>query len=230
MLHEALIRKWSRTWKLTATDQQAVPGLCEYTRRVPRRADIISQGACPERIHIILTGWAARYNILGNGKRRITAILLAGDVCDYHGSILGRMDHSIFARTDCEIACVEPQRIPEISVSHPSLARAIGRSALIDEAIMRRWLVKSGRCEALEAVSHLLAELHVRAGVIGLTDDHSMEFPLIQEEIGDATGLTAVHVNRVFKKLRELQIVSAHQRRIFSHNQEELKSLGGFDL
>lgn len=229
MLYDALLKKLSSVDRLTDLEIEAAKALCEEVHLVPRRRDVVSEGHNPDRIHIVLSGWAARYNILKDGSRRITAFLLPGDFCDIHTTVLNRMDHGILALTDCQVAFVPPDQIDEIGRSTPALTRAFWRSTLIDEAILRRWLVKGGRSDAFEAIGHLIGELYVRARLVGLTEDHTVELPVTQEEIGDATGLTPVHVNRVLKRLRESGIATVTHGRLAIQDVEALHRQTGFD-
>ncbi|WP_162854691.1 Crp/Fnr family transcriptional regulator [Sphingobium estronivorans] len=224
-----MLKKLASVDRLTEAEEQAAMALCHDVHAIARRKDIVSEGSSPDCIHIILDGWAVRYNVLPDGSRRITAFLLPGDFCDIHATVLKIMDHGIIALTDCKVAFVPPEQIDRIAGSTPSLARAFWRSTLIDEAILRRWLVKGGRGDAFEAVGHLLGELYVRARLVGLTSDHSLEMPLTQEEIGDATGLTPVHVNRVLKRLREAGLATVKGGTLRINDINALRRESGFD-
>ena len=52
-------------------------------------------------------------------------------------------------------------------------------------------------------VASLLCEIHGRLRLLGLAEGGAIQLPLTQEDIGDATGLTAVHVNRMMRGLVE---------------------------
>lgn len=229
MLHDALLKKLSSVDQLTQIEAEAAIALCDDVHHIPRRGDVISQGQNPEHIHIVLSGWAARYNVLKDGSRRITAFLLPGDFCDIHTTVLKTMDHGIVTLTDCRIAFVRQSRINDLAISTPALTRAFLRTTLIDEAILRRWLVVGGRTDAFEAVSHLLCELYLRARLVGLTNGQTLDLPITQEEIADATGLTPVHVNRVLKRLRESGLASFQQGMLLIEDVEALFRESGFD-
>jgi CRP-like cAMP-binding protein len=229
MLYHALLKKLSSVDRLTDLEVEAAKTLCNEVYHVPRRSDVVSEGHNPDRIHIVLSGWAARYNILKDGSRCITAFLLPGDFCDIHVTVLNRMDHGIIALTDCQVAFVAEQKIDEIGRSTPALTRAFWRSTLIDEAILRRWLVQSGRGDAFTTVGHLIGELYVRARLVGLTEDHTLQLPVTQEEIADATGLTTVHVNRVLRQLRDAGIATIKRGMLAIHDVEALHRETGFD-
>lgn len=229
MPYEPLLKKLASVDQMTDVEERATIELCADIRDIPRRSHIVREGTSPTHCHIVLEGWAARYNLLADGSRRITAFLLPGDFCDIHATVLKTMDHSIIALTDCRVAFVAPEQINEIAISTPSLTRAFWRSSMIDEAILRRWLVKSGRGDAFEVVGHLLGELYVRARLVGLTNDYTLDLPITQEEIGDATGLTAVHVNRVVRRLREEGIATIKDRSMAILDVDALRRASGFD-
>jgi hypothetical protein len=71
----------------------------------PRRT-VIREGERPDHVHLVVEGWAARYKLLPDGARQITAFLLPGDFCDLHVTILGEMDHSITTLTRAKVAYI----------------------------------------------------------------------------------------------------------------------------
>ncbi|WP_232494830.1 Crp/Fnr family transcriptional regulator [Novosphingobium kaempferiae] len=212
MLFEPVIRKLSALEALTSAEVDAVKALCRDTRTIRRHKDVISEGERPDSVHLVLSGWAARYAILPDGTRQITAFLVPGDFCDMHVTTLARMDHSIGAITDCTVAFIPKSLMDEITRSTPVLTRAFWRATLIDEAILRQWLVSTGRRDAKAGIAHLLCELHIRLRLVGLTNEGDLALPLTQADIADATGLTPVHVNRTLRDLREGGLIGEGHR------------------
>jgi CRP-like cAMP-binding protein len=80
------------------------------------------------------------------------------------------------------------------------------RAKLIEEAILRVWLRNSA--DAVRAVAHLFCELHARLATHGLARGHAFDVPATQEQLGDALGMTSVHLNRMLRKLREAGLLS----------------------
>jgi hypothetical protein len=78
-------------------------------------------------------------------------------------------------------------------------------------------------------VSHLLLELFVRLKSTGQTDGQSFAMPLTQELIGDAVGLTAVHVNRTLRALREDRLIEISNRCVKIVDFDALALLCDFD-
>jgi CRP-like cAMP-binding protein len=223
------IQKLSAATNLSDDEQQALTELCAKVRTVEAKRDIIRDGENPGHVHIVLEGWAARYKVLADGSRQITAFLLPGDICDLHITILSEMDHGIVALTDTRVAYVPHQVMENLPINRPQLGRALWRATLIDEAVLRSWLVNVGRRDAEKRIANLFCELHARLSLVGLVHDGQFTLPLTQDVIADATALTAVHVNRTLQKLRGDGLIILQGRELTITNLAALARLGGFD-
>jgi CRP-like cAMP-binding protein len=203
--------------------------MCRNARTVGAKRDIISDGEKPDHVHLVLEGWAARYKILPDGSRQITAFLLPGDFCDLHVTILAQMDHGIMALCRTRVAYVPHQTMQDLPIDRPQLGRALWRATLVDEAVLRSWIVNLGRREALERIAHLFCELHARLSLVGLVADGQFRLPLTQDVIADATGLTAVHVNRVLKRLRGDDVITLRGGELTIPDVRKLGKIANFD-
>ncbi|WP_202946716.1 Crp/Fnr family transcriptional regulator [Allomesorhizobium alhagi] len=85
----------------------------------------------------------------------------------------------------------------------PRLATAVLWVASRDEATVVEHLVGIGRRDARERTAHFLLELGARLKLVGLGSAAGYACPLSQSMLADAIGLSAVHVNRVLRELRE---------------------------
>ena len=223
-----LVAKLETRGPLSDEDRDDLNALCADAREVGPRRQIIREGDRPEFVHLIVEGWAARYKLLPDGARQITAFLIPGDFCDLHVTILGEMDHGIATLTRSRVAFI-PRATMESLTERPSLTKAFWWSTLVDEAVLRSWIVNIGRRDAFEAIGHLICELYVRMKNVGLADGRSFEVPLTQEEIGDALGLTSVHVNRVLQRLRTEELISFRQGLLTIHDYRRLEKASGFN-
>ena len=177
----------------------------------------------------MLEGWAARYKVLPDGARQITAFLIPGDFCDLHVTILAQMDHSITALSPVTVVDVPHEAIEELARSRPDLSRALWWTTLVDEAVLRSWIVSLGRRNACQRVAHLICEMHLRLTHIGLVKDDLFDMPITQEELGDAVGLTAVHCNRTLKKLHQEGLIEWRRGLVTILDLKCLRSAAGFD-
>ena len=99
-----------------------------------------------------------------------------------------------------------------------------------DRSLAYDQLSSIGRGSARERVAHLLLELFVRYRMRWPGHrSEEMHLPLTQEHIGDATGLTGVHVNRVLRDLRKDGVVEFHYRRLRILNPDRLVDVAGID-
>lgn len=223
-----LVAKLETRASLSEQDRGDLNALYSDARDIAARRSLIREGDRPENVHLMVEGWAARYKLLPDGARQITAFLIPGDFCDLHIAILGEMDHGITTLTRSRVAFIPRARIEKLT-ERPSLARAFWWSTLVDEAILRSWIVNVGRRDAYEAIGHLICELYVRMKNIGLVEDQRFDLPLTQEEIADALGLTSVHVNRVLQRLRSEDLISLRQGLLTIHDYGRLEEASGFN-
>ena len=223
-----LVIKLETVSRLNEGDHEALAALCADPREMGARRNVIREGERPDHVHLIVEGWAARYKLLPDGARQITAFLIPCDFCDLHVTNLGEMDHSITTLTRAKVAYI-PRSKMDILTERPGLAKAFWWATLVDEAVLRAWIVNVGRRDAYEAVGHLMCELYVRMKNIGLADDHSFELPLTQEELGDALGLTPVHVNRVLQRMRADELITFKSGLLTILDYRRLESASGFN-
>jgi CRP-like cAMP-binding protein len=178
---------------------------------------------------ILLSGFAFRNKIVGNGGRQILSIHIPGDIVDIQHAMLGIADHNIQMLTTGEVALVPAAAVKEIAFEHPAIGHALWLETLIDGAIFREWITNVGRRDARTRIAHLLCEFTVRLHAAGLTEGHRYELPMTQEQLGDATGLTAVHVNRTMQSLRSAGLISSDKRSITIEDWKALTTVGDFD-
>lgn len=198
----ALIDKLSRRDRLGADEIKALQAALEPPRTVPAGQDLVRQRERPGQSTLLVRGFSARYTSLSDGRRQLTEINVMGDFVDLHSFLMQPMDHGVLTLTPCEVSCVSHGALRRITEQHPHLTRLLWLDTLIDAAIHRQWLVGMGRRSGLGRFAHLLCELCMRLEVVGQASGKSFQLPLTQPELGDALGLSAVHVNRLLAELR----------------------------
>ncbi|WP_454887097.1 Crp/Fnr family transcriptional regulator [Sphingomonas oryzagri] len=210
-------------------DRTLIESLTHDVRRIPAGSDIISEGARPEYAHVMIEGWSCRYQLLPDGGRQITAFLVPGDLCDAHVAILDRMDHSIGALTTSRVAFI-PRIGMERLFERPAIAKALWWASLVDAAILRAWVVNLGRRDAFDRVAHLVCEMHARLSNVGMAGGGTFVLPLTRADLGDALGLTPVHIGRVLRLLRDQCIMTFEQKNIVITDVAQLMHAGDFRI
>lgn len=214
---------------LTAADIAALEKATSKPRTYQPRQDLIREGDQPGPMFIVLEGWVCRYKILPNGTRQIMAFLIPGDACDLHIKLLEEMDHSIQAITLATVATVTRDEMESMFDGHRNIAKAMYFAQLVDEGIMRSWIVSMGRRNSTERVAHLMCELYLRSRTFGLTDAGEFALPLSQLVLADALGMTAVHINRVLKELRLAGVMAVKRGSVSVLDPVKLVQIAGFD-
>lgn len=198
-------------------------------RSVPHRHELLRHGEVPQVAHVLLGGHTCRYQLLRNGLRQITAILVPGDLCDVEAVLRGRADYGVAALTPCTVGEIPVGTLQDPDETGPDITRALWQRVLRDEAIAREWLVNIGRRPALERVAHLFCELRDRLAAVGLTNGDSYDMRLTQAELADALGLTGVHINRTVRALRTSGLIRTDGTRLTILDRPGLEALAGFD-
>jgi CRP-like cAMP-binding protein len=214
---------------LAESDVAALEAATSASRPFAPKQDLIREGDQPGPVFVVLEGWVCRYKILPSGTRQITAFLMAGDCCDLHIGMLTEMDHSIQAITPATIVTISRGDMVELMERHPAIARAMYVAQLVDEGILRAWIVSMGRRSSLERVAHLMCELYLRAYIVGDATDQHITLPLSQIILADALGMTPVHINRVLKELRLLGAMDLRRGHLLIMDPVKLVHIAGFD-
>ena len=191
--------------------------------------DIVREGDRPTRSCLVLEGYAAMYKFTPTGKRQIVAFHIAGDIPDIQSTQLEVLDTSLGTLTPAKVAFIRHQDINEVCERHFRIARAMWRQTLIDAAIFREWVVNVGRREALNALAHVMCEFVIRMRAMGLTGGGECDLPMTQAELGDALGISTVHVNRTIQDLRARRLIRLQGARLTVLDWEGLKEVGEFD-
>lgn len=138
-------------------------------------------------------------------------------------------DHNIEPVTKVEASEVRAIDLLEIFSKAPRLATAVLWAASRDEAMVVEHLVDIGRRNAKERAAHFLLELGARLKLVGLGSTSGYACPLSQYLLADALGLSAVHVNRVLRELREDGLVTFQHGQVEIHDLDALVLLADFD-
>ena len=127
---------------------------------------------------------------------------IPGDIPDLQSLHLEIMDHSLATVVPTKVAFIPHEAVRTFLRAHPRIADVFWRETLIDAAVFREWVVNVGRRDAYARIAHVLCEIYVRLRAVGLVDGQAYQLPITQAELGDATGLSTVHVNRTLQELR----------------------------
>src|SRR4051794_29739923 len=203
MLHK--LEYWR---EFSADDRTALLALPHVIKTMQAGNYIVREFDRADYSCVMLSGYAVRHKIVAGGHRQILAIHMKGELVDLQNSLLRIADHSVQMLTAGKIALIPRAAVDAIAFDRPNIGRAMWIDTLVEASIAREWIANVGRRDAQTRIAHLLCEFSLRLQVAGLGVPNNYELPMTQEQIADATGLTAIHVNRTLKALEALKLIS----------------------
>ncbi|WP_395944847.1 Crp/Fnr family transcriptional regulator [Brevundimonas sp.] len=224
-----LVEKLSLRDSVSAEEIAALQDVLGPPREVKAGADIVRQHAHPLHSTLLISGFSARYSTLSDGARQITEINVSGDFIDLHSLLMKQMDHGVLALTDCVVAFAPHAKLIHLTERHPHLSRLLWLDTIIDAAIHRQWLVAMGRRSGLAHIAHLVCELYLRLKAAGQADEMRFDLPLTQAVLGDALGLSTVHVSRLITELRGEGVVQWANGQVEILDWRRLAEIAEFD-
>jgi len=223
-----MVRRLARLAPLADEDREALLALPFTVRICPPGAYLVRDGDRPQHCCLLITGFAYRHKITGDGARQIISIHMASEFVDLQNVFLDVSDHSVQTLTESQVAFIPRDAVSDLALARPAVGRALWLQTLIDASIFREWVVNVGRRDSRTRVAHLLCEFSLRLETAGLASNHRYELPMTQEQLADAVGLTSVHVNRVLKKLGAEGLISRDKRSITITDWARMRDAGDF--
>ncbi len=201
--------------------------------KIPARTRIFQDGGFHENIYTVYSGWAVIYKTAKNsGKRQILRFLLPGDLLGNQIDDRGLMSYSAGSVTECVLCAYPRAKVKTMLKEHPKLALRMIDMLSRDLSMSQNHLLASGRKTARESVVYILMELFYRVQY-QMPDNYNkhsntIDLPVTQEDIGDAIGLTNVHVNRVIKELMKEKLIICSKKHLTILNEQELCEIAEF--
>jgi CRP-like cAMP-binding protein len=224
-----LLRKLESIASVSAKEKAAVLDLPVTVRQMRADHDIVLERDRPTQCCLVLDGWLCRYKILENGTRQIFSFHIAGDIPDLQSLHLKTMDHNLGSLLQSTVAFIQHDSVKALATDFPHICNVLWRDTLIDAAIFREWMVGMGRRDAPSRIAHLICELFTKLRAVGLTRGFTCDFPITQSVMGDALGLSTVHVNRSVMELRGRGLIKLEKQVLTILKWDELQKEGGFD-
>ncbi|WP_218014218.1 Crp/Fnr family transcriptional regulator [Rubellimicrobium roseum] len=204
----ALVEKLSCLFDLAPEESAALHALPSRLVRLAGDEEIHRAGDCPTSCFVVLDGLVCSSKWIEDGKRQIMSFYVAGDLPDIRTLHLGVIDCDVTAVGPCQLAVIEHGDLQALCDAHPRIASALWRCTLVVGSVYREWIVNIGHRSALVRLAHLMCELMTRLEAVGHARDRICNLPLTQIHLSQATGLSAVHVNRSLQELRKRGLIT----------------------
>ena len=225
----AFARKLGAFVALSDVELHVLSELYKRRRIFPAGVDMMHEGQANHAAYILASGWVCSYKLLPGGTRQIVDFQIPGDFLGLRSVLFRTADHSVEPVTRVEASEVFAADLLNAFSQTPRLATAVLWAASRDEAMVVEHLVGLGRRNAVERTAHFLLELGARLKLVGMATTKGYACPLSQYLLADALGLSAVHMNRVLRELRESGLLTFQRGHVKFDDFDGLVSLADFD-
>lgn len=199
---------------LVPEEQAALERLEERQRHIRRGAILLRENERADELFILRKGLVMSYVLLDDGSRQILRFHFPGDMLGVSSLVYRESPETLCALSDCVVCPFDRPAFSALTVAHPRLAALILVLCQIERVALTDRLAALGRTSAKARVAALLLEMRNRLRGTDKTIDKAFNLGLTQEEIGDATGLTSVHVNRMLRQLEEEGMIAREGGRV----------------
>lgn len=197
-------------------------------RFFPSGKTVFSQGSHNIPVYNVLSGWLFSYQLLPDGRRQILQFLLQGDVAGLDCDDRLGGTHGLETLSESVLCTIPREGFRRLSESCPAISEQAQSALSRDMTLLFEHMVTLGRRTARERIAYLMLELAVRSSrSTRLTNGMSLRMPLTQPIMADALGLTAIHVNRILRELREQGVMEFTHKRLTILDTGKLTRLAG---
>jgi len=225
---EMFLRQLENYGPLGADDRSSIMSLPFSTQHFKKQQYIAHQGDLSSHLLIVSSGFAVQQNITGSGSRQILALNVQGDMLNIASMFLEKLDSEILALRSSDIIYIQKDAFIAAFTTRPAIAYAIFVMSLAESRLNRAQILNIGRRDARARIANFLCTHVERMQARQLMPDGIFDMPMTQEQIGDATGLTAVHVNRMIKSFVLDGIISLSGRSVKINSYAGLKEIGDY--
>ena len=224
------ITRMCRYVALTETEIAGLRAAFERRLSIKKRRDILLEGYESHKLNLVVSGFAARYKTLANGRRQVISIILPGDIIGMPSVLFKPSRYSVTALSDMVVDVITVQNLLHLCYDIPRLAIGMLWYSEIELAHYADLVIDVGSRSPLERVAHFLLELHARLHSAGCAREESFEMPLSQELIGDLLGLSSPHVNRMLRQLQAERLICLDRRLVTLNDREGLQLLAQYEV
>ena len=222
---------------LSDCEREALTALQGRTRSLRRGAVLVREKDRTSDLFVVSSGLMMSYVLLDDGSRQILRFLFPGDVTGASALAYANSPESVAALCESVVCLFDRTQVADVLTRHPRLALALTALDQAERAAMTDRLAGLGRTSAQARIAAVLLDLRDRLRRTGEDVASGFTLPLTQEEIGDASGLTAVHVNRMLRQLEDMGLIVRQGSRVILADETRLRRaakyvdrLAGVDL
>jgi len=224
----ALTARLERYLDLTDEERDALDWAERRESRLAPGDLLMQEGNQVDGLFVVQQGWLHSSQVLSSGARQILRFHYAGDLVGTSSIAWNQAANTLTAVSDCIVSELSKVNLGRIFRAQPRLAGLLYAMAAAENVAMADRLASIGRTDAIVRLATLLLDILARLRVTAGGVVESFDLPLTQKDIGDAVGLTKVHVNRTLGEMERQGMIERNGRRVRILNEAELIRFTGF--
>lgn len=228
MRRSALISRLEHHLALTSAERDTLDWAERRELRLQPGMHLMEQDKPNDQLFVVQQGWLHSSRTLATGGRQIVSFHYAGDLVGVSSIAWAVATNTVTAVSDCIVSELSKPNLGRIFKAQPRLAGALYAIAAAEFVAMGDRLTSVGRMGAIERLSAMLLDMYARLRVTAGGVIDSFDLPLTQQDIGDAVGLTKVHVSRTFGEMERQRLIERNRRRVRILDERRMVEMTGF--
>lgn len=228
--HDVFVRRLNALYPLHHHESKAVEGLIDTSYPVAPHHDILHEQQPSREALVLLAGLACHYKVLDSARRQMTGFVLPGDFCDFGFLSSSATRQGVMALGPALVGKIDLRQLSALADKMPNIVVAAMRAASVDQACARELVISLGARDALQRLAHFLCEIYYRLRTVGLVSAGAQfELAMTQAELGEALGLSTVHINRTIQQLRKRKLITMGHGTVSILDLAGLEAVASFD-
>lgn len=155
----------------------------------------------------VVDGWLAASKSLEDGNQQIIDFVLPGETYDPTASDGQTSFLQLEALCDSVIVSIDKIAWARLLQEDPDLRNAEWERDIAAQARQSERMLRLGQASAETRIAYVLIELCIRVSGHGAHCDGAFHVPINQQQLGDFTGMSSVHVCRTLRRLNRADVI-----------------------
>ena len=224
-----LVNKLQHYVDLSEADHELLASFEREQRHYKKRDLVRREGDEIKCLFVVKKGWFYGHSLLPSGKRQVHRIYIPGDLIGTHEVVCQEATYDVTAASSGTLCPFEKAGLKAVFSRSPRLTALLYSIEALDQVAQDDTLRSVARMDAAGRLAHFFLQIFSRLRVAGELTGPTVKLEMSQELIGDATGLTGIHVNRTLRQLTEEGLIKIDGGELTLLQEAELAERCGFD-
>lgn len=225
-----LVEKFRGYTELEQNEEALLRALQVDERPVSKGSYVHGDNTASKLLYVVKSGWFAGVKELADGGRVIVEVGIPGDVIGLRDITFSQHLSALQCLSRDAVICpFSKTQLHQLFLRSVKLTEAFFAIMSREHAQLVQRLVTVARHDGIRRLAHFIMETAVRLEGVCVDVRRDFDFPVDQNNLGDLTGLSSVHVSRCMSELRNRGLVEYSRGRMHILDRTGLAELAEFD-